>query len=216
MGVEDNQYQISNLNANTSFFDWYTKENDDVIAKLNKLKIYEIDVAGSLLEGISAELGTSGGHTSGYLNLGVADKIPHGITIEGCVVVTDCISFTHTASAATAGITPGYFVCVDQAGGITLSAASYPGASAGGIPFKKHETIGVVESVKGNSVSIVGSGKFGGFSGLTAGQVYYLDAAVTGGYTTNAPSASATTKLKVFISTSITEGIVQIGDSTTN
>ena len=47
MGVEDNQYQISNLDANTSFFDWYTKENDEVIAKLNKLKLYDIDIAGS-------------------------------------------------------------------------------------------------------------------------------------------------------------------------
>ena len=36
MGVEDNKYQIPNLDSNTSFFDWYTKENDEIISKLNK------------------------------------------------------------------------------------------------------------------------------------------------------------------------------------
>ena len=35
MGVEDNKYQIPNLDSNTSFFDWYTKENDEIISKLN-------------------------------------------------------------------------------------------------------------------------------------------------------------------------------------
>ena len=69
MGVEDNQFQISNLNSNTSFFDWYTKTNNELIAKLNKLKLYDIDVTGSLTEGISAERGSSGGHTSGYTEI---------------------------------------------------------------------------------------------------------------------------------------------------
>ena len=88
MGVEDNQFQIENLNANTSFFDWYTKTNDEIVSKLNKLKIYDIDITGSLAEGISAERGTSGGHTSGFINLGVADTIPHGLTVQGNVLVT--------------------------------------------------------------------------------------------------------------------------------
>ena len=126
MGVEDNQFQISNLNANTSFFDWYTKTNDEVIAKLNKLKLYELDVAGSLTNGISAEVGTSGGHTSGYLNLGVSDTIPHNLLIQGNVCTTGSFCYHHTATAATAGLT-GYFVCVDSSGGITLSSASQSG-----------------------------------------------------------------------------------------
>lgn len=211
MGVEDNQYQIPNLNANTSFFDWYTKENNEVIAKLNKLKLYDIDITGSLSEGISAERGTSGGHTSGFLNLGVADTIPHGITAQGNVLITGSTSFLHTATAATAGIT-GKFVCIDSAGGITLSSSASTGITTS--PFHKNETIGIVNAVYGNSVEIVPSGLFSGLTGLTSGQVYYLDPTVMGGYTLNAPATSGQTNKKLFISTSTTEGIIQIGDST--
>tara|TARA_R100001463_G_scaffold12625_6_gene34168 strand:+ start:663 stop:1307 length:645 start_codon:yes stop_codon:yes gene_type:complete len=210
MGVEDNQFQISNLNSNTSFFDWYTKTNDELISKLNKLKLYDVDIAGSLSEGISAERGTSGGHTSGFLNLGVADTIPHGLTLQGNVLITGSTSFLHTATAATAGIT-GKFVTVDSAGGITLSFASASGITT--TPFHKNETIGVVKSVYGNSVEIVPSGVFSGLTGLTAGQTYYLDPVVAGGYTLNIPSTTGQTKKKLFISTSATEGIIQIGDS---
>jgi len=210
MGVEDNQFQISNLNSNTSFFDWYTKTNNELIAKLNKLKLYDIDVTGSLAEGISAERGSSGGHTSGFLNLGVADTIPHGITAQGNVLITGSTSFLHTATAATAGIT-GKFVTVDSAGGITLSFASQSGITT--TPFHKNETIGFVKAVYGNSVEIVPSGLYGGFTGLTAGQAYYLDPVVAGGYTLNAPSTSGQTKKRLFVSTSGTEGVIQIGDS---
>lgn len=210
MGVEDNQFQIENLNSNTSFFDWYTKTNDEIISKLNKLKVYDIDIAGSLAEGISAELGTSGGHTAGFINLGVADTIPHGITAQGDVLITGSTSFLHTATAATAGIT-GKFVTVDSSGGITLSFASESGITT--TPFHKNETIGFVKAVYGNSVEIIPSGFHDGFSGLTAGQVYYLDPVVAGGFTLNEPSTAGQTKKKLFISTSATEAIIQIGDS---
>jgi hypothetical protein len=210
MGVEDNQFQISNLNSNTSFFDWYTKTNTEIIAKLNKLKVYNIGITGSLAAGISAELGTSGGFVSGHLNLGVADTIPHGITAQGNVLITGSTSFLHTATAATAGIT-GKFVTVDSSGGITLSFASAAGITT--THFHKNETIGVVKSVYGNSVEIVPNGLFSGLTGLTAGQAYYLDPIVAGGYTLNAPSTSGQTKKRLFVSTSATEGIIQIGDS---
>jgi len=210
MGVEDNQFQISNLNANTSFFDWYTKTNDEVIAKLNKLKLYELDVAGSLTNGISAEVGTSGGHTSGYLNLGVSDTIPHNLLIQGNVCTTGSFCYHHTATAATAGLT-GYFVCVDSSGGITLSSASQSGITTS--PFHKNETIGVVESITGNTMKIVNSGLFSGFTGLTAGQAYYLDPTVMGGITQNIPSTTGQTKKRLVVSLSATEGIVEIGDS---
>ena len=214
MGVEDNQYQIPNLNANTSFFDWYTKENDEIIAKLNKLKIYDIDIVGSLAEGISAELGTSGGHSAGKLNLGVAETIPHGITAQGDVLITGSTSFivTRGTTGVTAGLT-GKFVCFDSSGGITLAFAAATGVTT--TPFHKNETIGIVKSIVGNDIEIVGSGFYTGFTGLTAGQAYYLDPVVAGGYTFIAPSGSGQTKKKLFISTKgSTTGVIQIGDST--
>ena len=211
MGVEDNQFQIENLNANTSFFDWYTKTNDEIVSKLNKLKIYDIDITGSLAEGISAERGTSGGHTSGFINLGVADTIPHGLTVQGNVLVTGSNSFIHTATAATAGLT-GKFVCADSSGGITSSFAANTGITTS--PFHKNETIGIVKSIVGNSVEIVGHGLYDGFTGLTAGQAYFLDPVVAGGYTINAPATAGQTKKRLFVSTlGTTTGVIQIGDS---
>jgi len=211
MGVEDNQFQIENLNSNTSFFDWYTKTNDEIVSKLNKLKIYDIDITGSLAEGISAERGTSGGHTAGFLNLGVADTIPHGLTVQGNVLVTGSNSFIHIATAATAGLT-GKFVCVDSSGGITSSFAANTGITTS--PFHKNETIGIVKSIVGNSVEIVGHGLYDGFTGLTAGQAYFLDPVVAGGYTINAPATAGQTKKRLFVSTlGTTTGVIQIGDS---
>ena len=209
MGVEDNQFQIENLNSNTSFFDWYTKTNDEIISKLNKLKIYDIDVAGSLAEGISAERGTSGGHAAGFLNLGVADSIPHGLAISGDVSITGTRSFFHIATAATAGLTGN---CVDSAGGITACNAGTAGITT--TPFHKNETIGIVKSITGNTVEIVGSGHFDEFAGLTAGQAYFLDPTVPGGYTTGIPAVTGQTKKRLFISTlGTTTGVIQIGDS---
>jgi hypothetical protein len=213
MGVEDNKYQIPNLDSNTSFFDWYTKENDEIISKLNKSTLYDVDITGSLSQGISAEVGTtSAGPTAGFISLGVGDTIPHGVTVQGNFCVTGSICFHHTATAATAGLT-GYFVCVDSVGGITTSSAAATGVT--NAPFHKNETIGVVESITGNTMKIVNSGLFSGFTGLTAGQAYYLDPEVAGGYTLNMPSTSAQTKKRLFVSLNATEGIVEIGDSST-
>ena len=199
------ELNTSNLDANTSFFDWYTKENDSVISKLNKLYVYDIDVTGSLAQGISADLGTTlAGPTAGQLQLGVADTIPHSVSISGS------ISFAHTATAATAGLT-GKFVCVDSVGGITTSFAASTGVTTD--PYHKNETIGIVQSITGNTVNIVNSGLYSGFTGLTAGQAYYLDPVVTGGFTLNAPSTTGQTKKRLFVSTTATRGIIQLGDS---
>ena len=54
MGVEDTSYQIPDLNANTTFYDWVVKENDEIIEKLNLLKVY--GVAGSTGIDIVSEL----------------------------------------------------------------------------------------------------------------------------------------------------------------
>ena len=211
MGVEDNQFQIENLNANTSFFDWYTKTNDELISKLNKLKIYDIDIAGSMVAGVSAELGTSGGHTAGFISLGIADSIPHGLTIEGDLLVTGDNVFNLTATAATTGLV-GKFVCVDDMGGITSSSANQTGVTT--TPFHKNETIGIVKSIVGNNVQIVGSGLYAGFTGLTSGQAYFLDPMIMGGYTSVAPTTTGQTKKRLFVSTlGTTTGVIQIGDS---
>jgi hypothetical protein len=222
MGVENNEFQIPNLNSTTSFFDWFTKTNDEVIAKLNKAKIYDIDISGSRLQGVSAELGTATkGPTAGFLRFGLADSVPHGITIQGDVGVEGDVTNTGSydvtvtvSSGVTAGLTAGRFVTSGSQGQLVLSIA----AASGGPtldPFHGNESIGVVKGVTGNNVTITTSGLFSGFTGLTAGQPYFLDPQFgkTGGYTLNVPAGSGVTKKKLFISISETEGFIQIGPS---
>mgnify|MGYP003680958906 CR=1 FL=1 len=210
MGVENNEYQIPNLNSTTSFFDWFTKTNDEVISKLNKAKIYDIDISGSRLQGVSAELGTATkGPTAGFLRFGLADSIPHGITIQGDVGVTVTVS-----SGVTAGLTSGRFVTSGSQGQLVLSIAAASGGQTLD-PYHGNESIGVVKGVTGNDVTITTSGLFSGFTGLTAGQPYFLDPQFgkTGGYTLNVPAGSGVTKKKLFIAISGTEGFIQIGPS---
>ena len=89
MGVEDNQFDISNLASNTSFYDWFLKENEDIINKLNRIKLYDIDVTGSNANGISAGVGATGsGITAGFAQFGVYHDIPHGLTVSGDLTVT--------------------------------------------------------------------------------------------------------------------------------
>jgi hypothetical protein len=215
MGVEDNEFQIANLNANTSFFDWFTKTNDEIFAKLNKLEIYNIDIQGSGVQGISAALGNSAASnaTAGFLRLGLADTVPHGITLQGDLVVSGSTDFVYTtpAGATTPNIGTGGFVCISSAGGVTHTNVSNAGVTT--MPFHKNETIGIVQSISGNTVRVANRGIYDEFVGLTTGQLYYLDPTVKGGYTFNRPSVSGETVKPVFLSLTETSGILQIGAS---
>ncbi|HAW82354.1 MAG TPA: hypothetical protein DCX27_23220 [Balneola sp.] len=81
MGVEDTNYDIPDLNANTTFYDWVVKENDEIIEKLNLLNIYNL--AGST--GIDVVAATGGTAT-----ISVSDTIS-GVTVSGDLVVTGTI-----------------------------------------------------------------------------------------------------------------------------
>ena len=239
MGVEDNKFSISNLASNTSFYDWFLKENEEIINKLNRIKLYDVDVSGSSLQGVSAQVGTTAsGITAGFIQLGVEESIPHGVTLTGKLTVSsdatvggdltvtgkvtgatfgtainNGFDFTHSTTALTAGVSAGFFAIPDNTGGITLSSG-LAGSTAHG--FDKNNSIGVVESITNNTFRIVTSGLYNGFSGLTSGQAYYLDPDRPGGFTLGKTLTDEQTVLKLFVATSTTEGIVQIGDPTVN
>jgi hypothetical protein len=215
MGVEDNEFQIANLNANTSFFDWFTKTNDEIISKLNKIEIYNIDIQGSGVQGVSAALGNSAATnaTAGFLRFGLADTVPHGITLQGDLVVTGSKEFTYTTpdGATTPNIGTGGFVCISSAGGVTHTNVSETGITT--MTFHKNETIGIVRSISGNTVRVANGGIYDEFVGLTTGQLYYLDPTVKGGYTFNRPTVAGQTVKPVFLSLTETSGLLQIGAS---
>ena len=42
MGVETNTYQIPDLVLSDTFYEWFTTTNNEIIEKLNLLKIYDV------------------------------------------------------------------------------------------------------------------------------------------------------------------------------
>ena len=95
MGVEDNKFQITDLSANTTFYSWVVKENDEIIEKLNRIDTYS--VAGST--GINVVLGLTGttGPTAGTAVFSIANEIS-GVTVQGDLKLT---TFIETADGAT-------------------------------------------------------------------------------------------------------------------
>ena len=78
MGVEDNYYQISDLDSNTTFYDWVDKENTEIIEKLNLMSIYGVSAG----NGIDVVIGTTGNSfDAGDAIISLSETIP-GVTVS--------------------------------------------------------------------------------------------------------------------------------------
>jgi hypothetical protein len=78
--------QINTLGANTTFYDWYTKENDEIIAKLNLISAFSATGG----DGILATTNSSGLVTIAIG--GTAGRINAGLTFDGDVVFNGFVS----------------------------------------------------------------------------------------------------------------------------
>ena len=95
--VNDNRHQITPLTDNTSFFDWASKENNEIIAKLNLLKVYD----GLSGDGINVRVGITGpvdetaegDVDSGIMRVSISDSIPKGITFEKDVTIDGLVHY---------------------------------------------------------------------------------------------------------------------------
>ena len=108
MGVEDNLFQIQDLDANTTFYDWVAKENTEIIEKLNLMKVY--DIRGGT--GINVVLGTTANagttlingvtltFTTGEALVSLNSEAP-GVTFAGSVVVTGNLQVQDGTKATT-------------------------------------------------------------------------------------------------------------------
>ena len=101
--VNDNRHQIQPLTDNTSFFDWASKENNEVIAKLNLLKVYD----GLSGDGINVVVGTTGSEPgsnveSGIMKVTISDSIPKGITFEKDVTIDGLVHYDFGQSETSA------------------------------------------------------------------------------------------------------------------
>jgi len=192
MGVTDNTYTIPTLASTDSFYDWYQKENTDIIAKLNLLKVYGATSG----DGVLASTNTAGiltlsiGGTSGIIQAPLIFN--NTVTFNGLTNLSSINIQVSGITAGTNGYTFGTPIRITNNGtvvGYTASVASTPDDA---------EVLGVISSM-GNTFSYVTvGGKINGSftnvnadgRGLTAGCVYFLDPTTQGKITIIEPTVT--------------------------
>ena len=97
--MSDNEYQIQSLTSDSTFYDWLTKENNEIIPKLNLLKVYN-GASGSgirVVVGTTSESNNEGGPegdvASGTMRISLSDAIPHGVTFQDDLTVDGVINY---------------------------------------------------------------------------------------------------------------------------
>lgn len=213
----DNDQTINNLSTSDTFYSWYNKFNDEVIAKLNEVKVY------TGLSGDGISVGVI--NPSGELEVELSGEVTKGITFQDVTIngqlnysFTDSENnssarfYTSATSSATGGFTTGMAVRVvikeatDQLG-ITLARSANADEA---------EAIGIVSYVGADYVTVVTSGKITGSfvdatdtgEGLTSGCAYFLDPSNYGKITLTEPSSTGLVSKPIVIGVTGDTGIV--------
>ncbi len=219
MGVEDNTFQITDLNDNTSFFEWATKTNSEIIQKLNLLRVYD-GISG---DGINVVVGVTSdgvgsdntGVSSGDLFVELSGNVSKGmtfndVTINGLLNYDFTKSFTgvNTVSSSVTGASADYvngqvvrFVVEGDYRGLTLAKADSPSGA---------EVFGIVNGETGdNTISVATHGIVNIPSGgLEPGCVHFLDPSTAGGLTKTEPNVLGQVSKPILIATSETQGVL--------
>jgi hypothetical protein len=229
MGVDDNQFQISDLTNNTSFFDWASKTNTEIINKLNRLKVYDGISGDGINLVVGATASTSVGSPaktidSGDLFVELSGSVSKGMTF-GNVTINGLLSYDFTKNfsgvplismkltGGTAGVTTGHVM--RYATGLNDTRVS--SSNFDGLTFAKADSIegsevfGIVKGISGNSeIEVVVAGQVDGFKttpALSAGCVHFLDPSVAGGLTSNEPNIVGHVSKPVLIATDADTGV---------
>ena len=228
MGVEDNYFNITDLDSNTTFYSWVQKENDEIIAKLNRMNVYGV-TAGST-SGINVLIGTTSnsgafydGGTfglTGMAHISLSPVIP-GVTVDGDLVVTGSLGFggaslnsyvnrvPNTQIRFQQGSTSGYEVgtVVRVSSGGTAEGRGVTAANA--TTVANAESIGLVRQVSDDGkIDVITSGYIDNLSGLTAEGLYFLSGTADGGFTLTEPVTHGWISKPVLLGLGRTHGIV--------
>jgi hypothetical protein len=196
---------ISQLTGNSTFYDWFIKENDEIISKLNLAQVSSVTGGDGILASLNA--------TSGLVTLsigGTSGTITTGLTFAGDIIFSGNVNLPNLSyrisgiTTGTSGFTFGTVVRITT-DGYTFAIANDPDAA---------EVVGVLSAIE-NSYSIVTiSGKIDGdFSDvaggtLSPGCVYFLDPSNHGQITVTEPSTLGQVSKPVILGLSETSGVI--------
>jgi len=196
MGVEDNYYQIPGLTASSTFYEWVSKENTDIIPKLNSVTMYGASAGDGNIGIIIGSTGNS--YDAGDLIVSLNPTIS-GITISGDLRVSGNLfhagnsadnPFVSTISrvmAGTSGATQ-HFAVGDVVRGVSVG---FPNSLSGltwaiaDTEENSKTTLGLIKEVGVNYIDVVTEGYISGLSGLTNGSLYYVSATGPGTFVSN-------------------------------
>jgi len=201
--------QISQLDSGSSFYDWFTKENNEIIAKLNAINTFTVEGG----DGITAPIALTGKAT-----ISLSGTVSGGITFNGPVTFNN-FSAVPNIAVRVAGITAGV-------GGYTFgtpvrvffdtATSSNKFEPARGNDPDQAEVMGVVSKITSTHsyVTIMGQidGDFTAVNkraiGLTAGWIYFLDPGTTGAITDIEPNQTGQVSKPVIMGISGTSALV--------
>jgi hypothetical protein len=195
---------IAQLTGSSTFYDWFTKENNEIIAKLNLATVSGVtgtDILASL------------NNTSGLVTLslgGTAGIVASGVTFSGKVSFTGetavpNTSFKYTGiTSGTSGFTFGTVVRITSTGYTAAQANDADSA----------EVVGVLSALNTSYsvITLLGriNGDFTTVSGgtLSPGCVYFLDPSNAGKITTTEPTSVGHVSKPVIVGLGATAGMV--------
>jgi hypothetical protein len=205
MSVSNNTYQIPTLQANTTFYDWYIKENNEIIAKLNLLQLYGATSGDGILASTNS---------SGLLTLsigGTSGIVQSGLTFNGSVTFKNLVNLPNLSykitglTSGTPGISFGMPLRITTTGYTAGKADSQVNA----------ETIGIVSNLDSTGIYLTVLGKVDGDFGpvnsgstLSAGCFYFLSPSVTGGISVTEPNISGQVSKPILLGLGATSAMV--------
>ena len=228
MGVEDNKFQIDDLTDTTSFFGWASKTNTEIIAKLNRMSVYDglsgdgINVVVGLSGDTTVGSGTSHSISPGDLFVELSGTVAKGMTFNDDVTINGVLNYDFSQSfsgvplitvpvkGATSGLSQGDVVRfvenlqdtnLGTFNGVTLAKADSATSA---------EVFGIVNGVSGNDeVEVIVSCEFNYPSGgLDIGCVQFLSASSAGDLSSTEPNIIGQVSKPVAIATAANKGVL--------
>jgi hypothetical protein len=196
---------IQDLAGNSTFYDWFIKENDEIISKLNLITVSGVTSGDGVLVSLNASSGLatlSVGGTSGTIQTGLT--FAGDIAFTGSVAVPNVSYRVSGITSGTSGYTFGSVVRITS-DGYTLAQATNPDAA---------EVIGILSYLTSDYSIVTVSGKIDGDftqvagSTLSPGCVYFLSSATAGNITVNEPTTMGQVSKPVIIGLEDTSGVI--------